>query len=196
MQSYPGGERTGFTAREQPNGTVDVTDTAGVTTSVSADGLVRDVPWSALGVLAAAVHLGPARDFGAGRIWFAPDGARAPMEAADLSHALALARTEQVGGYGEVVPTVHVADIAEVEAYHRANASRGPGGYGSLKYPQMFALARLTDWRYVSLEVEYDVTDCGGFEGSTVGSDARVGTREQVISQGLTNEGRRALGLA
>jgi hypothetical protein len=186
LQSFPDGRMARFTSEPTGDGRLVLRDESGHCATVSTGDLARDTPDTARRLLAAVVNLGPARDLGAGKTWFSSSGS--PLAAESLAHGMGMARTTFCGlGGGADAPTVHLADVEEVEAFATTRTSSGE--------TLTFALARLNDGAYVALEVTDDCTDYGGFEESVIGAQARVGTREEVVANGITSEGRRALGL-
>ena len=186
LQSFPAGHMAAFTARRSEDQTsIEVRDESGQTASVPAASLTRGAAGTAEGVLAALLDIGPARDLGAGVHWFRPDGS--PDEAEALALGLAMARTTTTAIGTPTTPTIHVADVARVEAYVTTRASGGGR--------DVAALVHLRDGRCVALEVAHDCTDYGGFEESVTGADARVGTRADVVRFGFTPAARRALAL-
>ncbi|GAA4075617.1 hypothetical protein [Nocardioides kongjuensis] len=105
----------------------------------------------------------------------------APLD--DLAYAL-----ESAGEDGHTL-----ADIAEVTdysiSYHGAPWTPGEDGGTELT---LIVLARLTDGRWLAMEAWNDYTGWGCQDGV----DAYVGpTREDVVTNGLTNDARSALGI-
>ena len=186
LQSYPGGRMVIFTAEPTGDGRLVLRDEAGRCAMVSTGDLARHTPDTARRLLAAVVNLGPARDLGAGKTWFSRSGS--PLAAESLAHGMGMARTTFCGlGGGADAPTVHLADVEEVEAFATTRTRSD--------VTLTFALARLNDGAYLALEVTDDCTDYGGYAGSVIDADARIGTRAEVIAGGFTDAGRRALGL-
>lgn len=102
--------------------------------------------------------------------------------------AYALERASDAGSIG----LWHLAEVTDVSiSYHGSPYSltdKTPGGTEL----QLCLVAQLTDGRWIGLEAWNDYTGWGCQDGA----DAYIGdTRDDVIANGITNDGRSALGL-
>ncbi len=99
----------------------------------------------------------------------------------------ALERASAAGSIG----LWHLAEITDVSiSYH--DATYTPENKLSGTELQLYLVARLTDGRWIGLEAWNDYTGWGCQDGA----DAYIGdTRDDVIANGITNDGRSALGM-
>jgi hypothetical protein len=105
-----------------------------------------------------------------------------PVPLDDIQTAL-----EQGGGRADLWDVAEVTEYAI--DYHGTPWSPGSGGGSELG---LVLVARLKDGRWLGLEAWNDYTGWGCQDGS----DLYIGpTREDVIANGITNDGRSALGL-
>lgn len=103
----------------------------------------------------------------------------------DWQEALSSAEIGTVGFPPQPVEALSMSDIARVDAY-AVDANEGGTEL------ELYAVLELVDGRWAALEAWNDYTGWGCQDGSSI----RVGKdRDAVIRFGLTDEGRRALGL-
>lgn len=122
------------------------------------------------------------------RAWW-PEG----HDADDWKYAFDTARWYRAGAPGEPTDAPYTqGDIAEVKLWHVSyhGVPFTPGATGTELTLQ--ALIRFTDGTYGALDAGNDYTGWGCGENS----DMRIGTRQAVIRNGMSNEMRRNLGLA
>lgn len=84
----------------------------------------------------------------------------------------------------------HLVEVTDLSvSYHGADWALGHSGGTDLA---LYLIARLVDGRWIGLEAWNDYTGWGCQDGS----DAYIGaTRDDVIANGITNDGRSALGM-
>lgn len=116
-------------------------------------------------------------------------------DAYDWHHSIeaAASDTATAGAPSQPTTPITVAHIAEVDAYAISyhGLKWSPGGDTGSEL-QLYAILRLVDGRWASLESWNDYTGWGCQDGATL----RIGPdRDSVVRFGLTEDGRRALGL-